>query len=479
MATKTPKLHYFQYDKWMNDPNGLIFHNGIYHLYYQCNPDSKYWGNIGWGHATSEDLITWTEQPHALPAKPGAMIFSGSIAAPDDAHSKGNEKASLYAFYTVCDYDPQRLQSDNVLDIQNQRQHLALSDDNGITWNEYRNNPLIHIGSTEFRDPKVQQLADGEWLMLVARSLDHKIDFYYSEDLLSWTLTSTFTQCPFQKGAWECPDLILLCPQENIWCLMLSVDRGFANNGSGVIYMLGNLVDKAFVINTAYMGGNAYVRLDHGPDFFAPQSFFHNGQLSKPLMLGWLNSWLYAKEMPAQSLPMMQSVPRELGLVKVDDQCYLLSQHPALSQAKVSESSTQTVSGLYSQQALFSDIPGTFLWEAEIHNFDQGQLSLSIVDAELSLVTIVIDSDEKTMRISRHTGDFFEAANTDYEAPYLSLTSMMDISILADCHSVEIFVNQGTTVFSLRLSSAMDNVSLLAESTASNLKLQSTLSQFK
>ena len=196
-----PQVHYFQFDNWMNDPNGLVVNNGVFHLFYQANPGSKDWGNIGWGHATSTDLIKWCNQPHALYASDTNMIFSGSAICSNKLLGYQEE---LVAFYTDCRY--QYDDSGEFL-VQQQTQCIAYSCGKGIEWHQHESNPIIDINSADFRDPKVIPLDEGGWLMLVSRARKPAIDFYTSDNLKHWHLSSSFTDCDFRAGAWECPDL--------------------------------------------------------------------------------------------------------------------------------------------------------------------------------------------------------------------------------------------------------------------------------
>ncbi|QDG38108.1 glycoside hydrolase family 32 protein [Alteromonas mediterranea] len=462
MQTARPLLHYYQFEKWMNDPNGLTYHNGYYHLFYQCNPSSKYWGNIGWGHAISENLITWCEQPHAFNASRGTMIFSGSsVSYAQGKSDTENLHNSLLAFYTICDYDADKLSQNDVFDIKSQRQHLSISSDDGKTWQDFHGNPIVDIGSTEFRDPKVVQIGENEWLMLIARSREHVIDFYLSTDLIKWQQVSTFSECPKKDGAWECPDLICLDKENNIWCLLLSVDSGFENNGSGTLYILGNLHNHYFISQPCYMRGRSFIRLDHGPDFFAPQSFY-NAELTSPnLMLGWLNSWLYAKDMPAHNLPMMQSIVRELRLIKTIENSYLLSQIPKLESAKViAQSGPIELRESFYNNTLFENVKGTFHLKTTISGLETDSAKITFDVGGDVVFAVFVNFIKSEINVARARGAFFSAEHETYTAEVLDIEDSFDIGILVDYHSVEIFVNRGTTVMSFRVPFPIDGVGI-------------------
>ncbi|MFD1147675.1 GH32 C-terminal domain-containing protein [Saccharothrix hoggarensis] len=228
-----PQFHYTPATNWMNDPNGLVYHEGEYHLFYQYNPDGNTWGNMSWGHAVSPDLVHWRELPLALPHDDTEMVFSGS-AVVDHANTTGfgtSEDPAMVAIYTTHSKADGR-----------QAQSLAYSTDNGRTWTKYAGNPVLDIGSREFRDPKVQWQA-GRWLMTVALSTEHKVRFYSSPDLKTWTHLSDFGPQGAVGGVWECPDLFPLQvdgdPRKTKWVLVVSINPGGIAGGSAAQYFVG------------------------------------------------------------------------------------------------------------------------------------------------------------------------------------------------------------------------------------------------
>lgn len=245
-----PRYHYTPRYNWMNDPNGLVFFEGEYHLYYQHNPFGDDWGNIGWGHAVSTDLVSWRELPVAIPATERVMAFSGSIVV-DTANSGGFAAAgagepALVAFFTG--FDP-------VTKIQ--AQHLAYSRDRGRSFTRFPGNPVVDIGSTEFRDPKVFWHAPtGRWVMLVVAALQQQVWFYVSNDLKAWTKVSAFGPAgSAAHNIWEVPELVELPidgdPARRRWVLFVSVNHGSLWGGSGVQYFVGDFDGTRFVADAS------------------------------------------------------------------------------------------------------------------------------------------------------------------------------------------------------------------------------------
>lgn len=234
--TYRPQFHYSPAQNWMNDPNGLVYYNGQYHLFYQYNPSGSTWGNMSWGHAVSPDLTHWTELPVAIPQDDADMIFSGSAVVDTNNTagfgSPGNP--ALVAIYTAANKT-----------TGNQSQALAYSTDGGQTFTKYAGNPVLDIGSNNFRDPKVFWYAPGnEWIMAAALSDQHKVTFYSSPDLKQWTHLNDFGSAGATGGPWECPDLFPLPdpadPSKEKWVLVVNLNPGGIAGGSGAQYFTGS-----------------------------------------------------------------------------------------------------------------------------------------------------------------------------------------------------------------------------------------------
>ncbi|TDB79030.1 glycoside hydrolase family 32 protein [Micromonospora sp. KC721] len=237
-----PQFHFTPERNWLNDPNGLLYHEGEYHLFFQYNPDGTGWGNISWGHAVSTDLVHWRQLPLAIGHDDEEMIFSGS-AVVDHANTSGfgtPDEPAMVAVYTSA-----------AKTGGSQTQSLAYSTDRGRTWTKYASNPVLDIGSREFRDPKVQWYAPTKsWLMALVLATERKVRFYSSKDLKSWTHLSDFGPAGAAGGVWECPDLFPLPVDGNTgkqkWVLIVSLSPGGIQGGSATQYFVGDFDGRTF-----------------------------------------------------------------------------------------------------------------------------------------------------------------------------------------------------------------------------------------
>lgn len=235
-----PQYHFTPAENWMNDPNGLVYYNGDYHLFYQYNPFGDTWGHMSWGHAVSRDLMHWEELPVALPEEDGVMIFSGS-AVVDWNNTSGfgtEDNPPMVAIYTGAH-------------AEGQDQRIAYSTDSGRTWTKYEGNPVLDLGLSDFRDPKVFWYEPEEkWVMVVALPLDFKVQLYASEDLKEWTHLSDFGPAGAVTGIWECPDLFELPvdgdSDHTRWVLQVDLNPGHIAGGSGGQYFIGHFDGTTF-----------------------------------------------------------------------------------------------------------------------------------------------------------------------------------------------------------------------------------------
>uniref|UniRef100_A0AAU1ZYG9 GH32 C-terminal domain-containing protein n=1 Tax=Streptomyces sp. NBC_00093 TaxID=2975649 RepID=A0AAU1ZYG9_9ACTN len=240
--TYRPQFHFTPEKNWMNDPNGLVYYQGEYHLFYQYNPNGNSWGDMSWGHAVSTDLVHWTELPLALSYDDNEMVFSGS-AVVDRDNTTGfgtTENPAMVAIYTS---------HNSTTGIQ--AQSLAYSTDRGRTWTKYQGSPVLDIGSRDFRDPKVQWYAPtNSWLMTVSMSAEHKVRFYSSKNLKDWTLQSEFGPAGATGGVWECPDLFPLAVDGDEtkikWVLVVNINPGGIAGGSAAQYFVGDFDGTRF-----------------------------------------------------------------------------------------------------------------------------------------------------------------------------------------------------------------------------------------
>lgn len=295
-----PKLHFYAPPNWINDPNGPIFLNGQYHLFFQTNPSGDQWGHMSWGHATSPDLIHWKQLPLAIPEENGIAIFSGSTVEDRDNTSglcgQAGQKTPgcLVAIYTGA--SPGK-----------QTQNIAFSRDQGTTWTQYSGNPVIDLGLKDFRDPKVfWHQASSSWVMVVSLPVQHKLRIYRSANLRQWELAGEFGPAGAVAGVWECPDLFELPVYDNEgkpdgtrWLLSVNVNPGGPAGGSGDQYFVGQFDGSRF---TEDHPGSGPHWVDWGKDFYASTSFANTGDEAQDrLWIAWMSNWQYASKLP--SLP--------------------------------------------------------------------------------------------------------------------------------------------------------------------------------
>ncbi|MBT2512447.1 GH32 C-terminal domain-containing protein [Arthrobacter sp. ISL-30] len=244
-----PAFHFSPEKNWMNDPNGMVYHKGVYHLYYQHNPSGNTWGNMSWGHATSTDLVHWKEQPLAISTDDQEDVFSGSVVVDKDNSSGFGtaENPPLVAIYTSAykEASPYR---------GLQAQSLAYSLDDGQTWTKYDANPVLNRNSANFRDPKVfwynSPSGGGYWVMTAVEALDHKVHLYKSSNLKDWTALSEFGPANATGGLWECPDLFPLAvdgdPNNVKWVMVVNINPGGVAGGSAGQYFVGSFDGTTF-----------------------------------------------------------------------------------------------------------------------------------------------------------------------------------------------------------------------------------------
>jgi len=300
-----PQFHFSPPANWINDPNGLVFHRGEYHLFYQFNPFGEHWGHMSWGHAVSRDLVHWQHLPLALAEENGIMIFSGS-AVVDTTNSSGlgrKGRAPLVAIYTG---HTRRLQTQN----------LAFSIDDGRTWKKYSGNPVLNIGKKDFRDPKVFWHRPGrQWIMVVALPTEKKVFFFGSPNLIKWKRLGEFGPAGAVGGIWECPDLFELpitgSPRETKWVLIINMNPGAVAGGSGTQYFTGRFDGSTFEADDLRQPRWA----DYGKDFYAGVSWSGLPESDgRRIWIGWMSNWEYADEVPTSPWRGAMSFPREMRL---------------------------------------------------------------------------------------------------------------------------------------------------------------------
>ncbi|MBC6108868.1 glycoside hydrolase family 32 protein [Pedobacter fastidiosus] len=309
-----PNYHFTAPSNWLNDPNGLIYLNGEFQLYYQYNPFENKWGHMSWGHATSKDLVNWKHLPVAIPEKitndTTTMIFSGSaVLDKNNVSGLGNGKAPLLAFYTA-DLPKQH----------NESQYMAYSNDGGLTFTNYAKNPVIDLNKKDFRDPNVWwHEASKQWIMTVAMVDEHQARFYGSTNLKDWTMLSDFGKQGNQGSGWECPFIIPLAVDGNKsntkWVLVISL---FGPKGPTMQYFVGDFDGKTFKNDN---DEKVTLLVDDGDSFYAGIPW-NDTPKNQRILLGWLQPG--GKEtFPWKG---QMSIPRDLSLKTTGDGVRLFQQ---------------------------------------------------------------------------------------------------------------------------------------------------------
>lgn len=315
-----PQLHFSPEAHWMNDPNGMVYHDGEYHLFYQYYPDSTVWGPMHWGHAVTTDLLHWEHLPIALYPDSLGYIFSGS-AVVDKGNTSGlgtGGKDPLVAIFTYHDPVGAEAGRDDY-----ERQAIAYSNDRGRSWTKYPGNPVLPntTGLKDFRDPKVSwNAAAGKWVMALAAQ-DH-ISFYGSDNLIDWEFLSDFGKdLGGHDGVWECPDLFPL-PVDGAgatrWVLIVNINPGAPYGGSGTQYFVGDFDGTSFTVDPGFardVTDGRGVWLDYGRDNYAGVTWANVPESDgRTLFLGWMSNWEYANVVPTDPWRSAMTLPRTLSL---------------------------------------------------------------------------------------------------------------------------------------------------------------------
>ena len=428
----------------MNDPNGLIYHNGEYHLFYQHYPHNLSWGPMHWGHAVSTNLIDWEHLPIALyPAEDG-WIFSGS-AVIDTHNTAGFGAGAMVAIYTLhIEGNPR----------SNQTQGIAHSLDNGRSWTKYSGNPVIPMPQFEdhndFRDPKVDWFGsseDGHWFMIL--TVKDEVWIYVSPNLKDWELTSKFGQehgC--HGGVWECPDLFEMPVQdsnESVWVMLVSVQNGAPAGGNGVQYFLGHFDGKVFTP----LEENPKTRwVDYGADFYAAVTFNHTPN-DRRLLIGWMNNWPYSHAIPAVEWRGMQSFPRELILTTQEGEFQLLQKPIDALEThwdNVIKKDDFSVDGLLELKEFSAGVAEYNIVFEVNQETSADYFGARVRSGEDHHTAIGYSVIEKSVYIDRdrmgHTVPKMMPSSL-HQAPIQPLRDRISLNILVDHESIEVWVNNG------------------------------------
>jgi len=453
-----PNFHFTPKANWMNDPNGMFYLDGTYHLYFQYYPDSNVWGPMHWGHATSKDMITWEEQPIALYPDELGLIFSGS-AVVDKNNSSGFGKEGVTPVVAMFTYH--NMEGEKAEKIDFQTQAIAYSLDQGMTWIKYAQNPVIkNPGIRDFRDPKVIWDDNSEkWIMALAAA--NKIMFYSSLNLKEWNLESEFGEGIGQHGGvWECPDLFSLKIEgtnETKWVLIVSINPAAPNGGSGTQYFIGDFDGSTFTLDTDFKNQlqkqNA-VWLDFGRDNYAGVTWSNiPNEDGRKLFIGWMSNWEYARDVPTETWRSAMTIPRELKLKKQQDN-YVLTSTPISELSKyVSQTIIKDNLNVNKEQSIISedDIDlSRFSLELEINNLNESKYTFILHNKIGDSLSFGLDNLKSNYFINRKRAGKVEFsdkfANTISKAPIANSSDTLKVQALIDKTSIEFFYNDGETV---------------------------------
>lgn len=424
-----PQYHFSPPENWMNDPNGMVYYDGEYHLFYQYYPHGNTWGPMHWGHAISTDLVHWENMPIAIYPDTLGYIFSGS-AVIDWKNTSGfgkNGQPPMVAIYTYHSMDGEKA---GKIDFQNQG--ISYSTDKGHTWEKYKGNPVLkNPGIKDFRDPKVLwDEGSKSWIMALA--VKDKISFYTSPDLLNWQHSSDFNPAwAAYGGVWECPDLFPIKTQdgEDKFVLLVSINPGGPNGGSATQYFVGDFDGKKF--NPV---SSSIKWLDYGADNYAGVTWSDVPKTDgRRLFIGWMSNWLYAQKVPTETWRSAMTIPRVLELHKSEGQYKLLSK-PVQELTKLRKSS---------EQVSAAKIP---------LSSDMLEIELDVLSADFQLIFSNKNKEKLTLQkkgdqvIFNRSQSGITAFNEEFRkihnAPAKDI-NIKKIKVYIDRSSMEIFFNEG------------------------------------
>ncbi|SFR71230.1 levanase/fructan beta-fructosidase/levanbiose-producing levanase [Agromyces sp. CF514] len=447
-----PRFHFTPQRNWMNDPNGLVYDRGLWHLYFQYNPEGADWGNMSWGHATSPDLRRWTEHEVALRYREGEQVFSGSVVATASGSEPAGSGAGsgaadggalLTAFYT------------SAYDDDHQAQSMATSRDGGYTWQPDPQNPVLDRGTSAFRDPKVIRFTDAagttRYVMLTVEADDRQVLFYSSRDLRSWEHVSTFGPLGETGVVWECPDLVPLAvdgdPADIRWVLLLSTNPVGDDpdpDGSSMHYVIGSFDGAVFRSDAADL-----TRLDHGRDFYAGVTF-DSAPGGEAIMLAWMSNWRYAAAIPSSPWRGAMSLPRRMSLRTVAGTVRLVQQPVGFVGELLAGATPSTVFGA-SEPAEFT-LSGHSLLELAWDPAATGAPRLQLRGDADALVEVSHDPSTHVLSVTR-SGAATEGVHPDFPSTSTvtlpgSADDPVGLLVSLDGPLLEVFANDGETTVS-------------------------------
>lgn len=436
--TARPFFHFAPAQNFMNDPNGLVYHAGEYHLFYQHNPFADVWGHMSWGHAVSRDLVHWEHLPVALSEEDGVMIFSGcAVVDRENTSGFGSPGApALVAIYTGHTE-------------HEQHQNIAYSRDLGRTWTKYSGNPVVAIGSREFRDPKVIWHAPTRrWIMITVLADRHQVRFDGSPDLIHWEHLSDFGPFGADDAVWECPDLFPIAvegsPDEIVWAIKVDVCRSV-----GAQMIFGHFDGRCFTPLTP--DANA-LRLDHGVDFYAAQSWSDMPD-GRRVWIAWMSNWHYANQTPTAPWRGVCSIPREVTVRRTPAGLRPAQRPIAELQAARASGVRLALADVDEANAALAALDPHPALELNL-TADVGaakRIGLRVRHGQTAVTEITCDVSARTLSVDRRrSGEsaFFDGFAAVHTAPVLLDQDRLNLHVFLDTCSVEVLADDGLVALS-------------------------------
>lgn len=434
-----PVYHHTPVYGWMNDPNGMFYKDGVYHLYFQYNLYGSVWGNMHWGHSTSTDLMHWKFEGCAIVPDAWGAIFSGSCVV-DHENTAGFGKEAVVAFYTSAKATPWG-------DVQSQS--MAYSLDNGKTFTKYEGNPILTSSEKDFRDPKVFWYAPGKhWVMMLA--VGQHMEIYSSVNLKEWKKESEFGAMQgAHGGVWECPDLVEIPVEgtrEKKWVLICNLNPGGPFGGSAAQYFVGSFDGKKFVnespTQTKWM--------DWGKDNYATVTW-NNAPDGRCIALGWMSNWQYANNVPTRQYRSANTLARDLTLYREGKELYLKSTPSSeVKKARGKKVSIPSfkVSEKHEMVNLFEEKQGAYEVEIVIQNAGASKIAFSLLNDKGEKVSMYYDLNRKQFVMDRS-----ESGKVDFSKDFPAVTvapvnvdKELTLRLFVDRSSIEAFGEDGKFV---------------------------------
>jgi fructan beta-fructosidase len=435
-----PQFHFSPATNWCNDPNGLVYNNGTYHLFYQHNPFGNVWGHMTWAHAASKDLLHWTHLPIAIPEENGVMIFSGTCVV-DKNNTSGfgkDGKIPMVAVYT------------GHIENVNQSQHIAYSLDDGVTWTKYAHNPVLDLHKRDFRDPKIFWHQQKKyWVMALMFPIEHIVQFYSSKNLKDWNHLSDFGPAGDTSGVWECPDLTQVPvdgrPGKKKWLLQTSQNASmqyFLGEFDGVSFKNENPADKIY-------------RPDYGPDYYAAITYNQLPATHLPTAIGWVNNWNYANDIPTTPWKSAMALPRNLSVQKINGE-WILVQKPVAVTSSLRKKIFALQNEWVTDKKVLPVKSKQFEMEISIEPGAASASGIRLAVGDTSYFEMGYDAAKQLFYIDRS-----KSGNTTFNDNFKKLSRFekliplkdkkLQLHVFYDNSIVEVFVNVGEAVFTAQI----------------------------